>query len=972
MPSDDKPPWPQASAAGWSLPEPAASDPARGAPWTERYERVGLIGRGGMGVVYAARDRLLDRTVALKEVEPGASPEALARLEREARLTASLEHPGVVAVHDLGRGEDGRAYYAMRLVRGRPLSAYIAESKDMRRRLALVRPFLDACQAVAHAHSHGVVHRDLKPDNIVLGELGEAQVIDWGLARAVGEASGGGGTPAYWGPLQAAGGPADPLDDVFSLGAVLAELLGIPRTRGRPPSGCPAEIAAIAWLALDGGYPDARAMAADCADWLDGRPVAAHRYTPAELLVRFARAWRGPLVVGALAVVVLVAVVAEAYQRNTAARTRAEAAELSAQQALRGERERFAAVLAARASDALQSGRWPEAEVLAARALSLRELPEARGVLASTMALGALPAPVMAAPTPCADPIGLSLTGEVICQEDQAIRLFALDGSERRLPTAPGVARVDEGSGIVWVQGTEHESLVVEPADGRVLYRLPESISAVLALDQGHLVGGSSLEEAVVTPFNGGPSRRLPACGEGRRRVSFVTESVGERVAQLCNDGSLFVRDRRGERWYTTPFGAESAGPTTGVFTPDGRAFILGTVRGVVGVWDLVQDRLIGRAQTRLGMIAALQVSPDGRFVSALGRAGRAALLRASTVQVVATLPGRDLRNLRFLADDRLVTLGARWELRALDTPLPTPEFVAGAGLSVATPSPDGAHLAAGAGDGVVSVWSLPEGALERNFSACGGVVKGLTWLDDARMVVVCASPSPRVLLDRRSGEVRELPGGSARRVVRLGEAVLTVPYTGSFYLDRPEGVTGCVSRMWVDLEASPGREQAIAASLQGEVAVLDKAGHCTDIAGLTSLGAVAIDDAGTRYISLANSVQAWRGDRVLYETPHPGAAYELALSPDNRWLAAGALDGSTRIYDAADGRLVAVLHSHSERVSSLSFSPDGQTLFTASWDGSVRLHALSALTESPERLQARAEVWGLDAERLAAEGASD
>src|SRR5262249_43980910 len=130
-----------------------------------RYEILSELGRGGMGIVYLARDMALDREVALKivdRVDEGTRSGSAAALAHEARILAQLEHPGFVPVHDFGELPDGRVYYAMRRVRGERLDRWLAAGRDLPDRLTV---FLRVCDAVAFAHAHGVVHRDLKPEN---------------------------------------------------------------------------------------------------------------------------------------------------------------------------------------------------------------------------------------------------------------------------------------------------------------------------------------------------------------------------------------------------------------------------------------------------------------------------------------------------------------------------------------------------------------------------------------------------------------------------------------------------------------------------------------------------------------------------------------------------------------------------------------------------------------------------------------
>ena len=147
-----------------------------------RYEALSVLGRGGIGTVYLARDSVLDRDVAVKVLDSLVGDQALAEhLQQEARILARLEHPGVVPVHDFGRLADGRLFYAMKRVRGQRLDRWAATA-DPHARLAV---FLRMCDAVAFAHAHGVIHRDLKPENVMVGEFGEVLVLDWGIAGFV-------------------------------------------------------------------------------------------------------------------------------------------------------------------------------------------------------------------------------------------------------------------------------------------------------------------------------------------------------------------------------------------------------------------------------------------------------------------------------------------------------------------------------------------------------------------------------------------------------------------------------------------------------------------------------------------------------------------------------------------------------------------------------------------------------------------
>jgi serine/threonine protein kinase/WD40 repeat protein len=322
-----------------------------------QYARLTELGRGGQSIVWRALDRFVGREVALKELtSPGAEQSsgstraAQARFLREARLTAQLDHPGIVAVHELAKRPDGTLYSAQKLVRGRTLKAALAQCRTLSQRLELLPHLVNAAQTMAYAHTRAVVHRDLKPSNVMVGPYGETVVVDWGLAKRRGEAEPASdasspdlgpeltqagvalGTPSYMSPEQARGDleAIDERSDVFSLGAMLYELL-----TGRPPfqgldnaqvleavrSGdivpvrvvcpeAPPELAAIAERALrrDAAerYPDAAAFASELLAYRAGARVEAYSYGSLELVRKFVQ--RNPALSVAVAASVLILV----------------------------------------------------------------------------------------------------------------------------------------------------------------------------------------------------------------------------------------------------------------------------------------------------------------------------------------------------------------------------------------------------------------------------------------------------------------------------------------------------------------------------------------------------------------------------------------------------------------------------------------------------------------------------------------
>ena len=252
--------------------------------------------------MYLARDHLLGREVALKAISAPWLDGSGDQLLREARVVAALEHPGIVPVHDVGPLEDGRAFYTMRRVRGRRLDMVRAEDPPL---ADLLRTFYRVCEAVAYAHANGILHGDIKPQNIMLGPFGGVLLMDWGVARAIRGAAGaaGAGDPAvgtrgYMAPEQAkgTGPPADERTDVYALGAVLSFLLEgrAPAVEGDSPHGsdsrAPAALRSIAAKAMApepaARYAVVADLMADTAGWMEGRPASAHAEGPLRRLGR--------------------------------------------------------------------------------------------------------------------------------------------------------------------------------------------------------------------------------------------------------------------------------------------------------------------------------------------------------------------------------------------------------------------------------------------------------------------------------------------------------------------------------------------------------------------------------------------------------------------------------------------------------------------------------------------------------------
>jgi Protein kinase domain len=359
---------------------PRGEIPPLGERTNERYELIGEHGRGGIGRVLRARDTDLGREVAVKELlVTGHQSEQ--RFVREAVLTARLQHPGIVPVHDVGRWPNGTPFYTMKLIQGATLRANIEQRQTLAERLQLIPAVIAIADAVAHAHERGVIHRDLKPSNVIIGDLGETVVIDWGLAKELhqtdpsensphpyredaGATRTGAvlGTLGYMSPEQASSGSVDRSTDIYSVGAVLyAVATGRPPFAGlgsedllltvrtsRPAAAThvepslPADLNAIIERAMahdpKDRYSSMRQLGDDLRRYQSGQLVRAFDYTFGSLLRRWIRRHR--LVLTLFSAMALVATAGGAFailriiQERNHAETQRREAEVARQEAI--------------------------------------------------------------------------------------------------------------------------------------------------------------------------------------------------------------------------------------------------------------------------------------------------------------------------------------------------------------------------------------------------------------------------------------------------------------------------------------------------------------------------------------------------------------------------------------------------------------------------------------------------------------
>ncbi len=424
---------------GSSGPNPHAQQPSNPTSTdTLRYRAIAFHAKGGLGRVSVAEDIELERQVALKELldRHADHPETQARFIQEAKITGSLEHPGVVPIYGLGRTSTGRPYYAMRFIEGTSLATAIEHlhqpglpAEEYRRELRrLINRFVAVCNTLHYAHTRGVIHRDIKPSNIMLGEFGETLVVDWGLAKhfdaqdeiqplsdhfptpslsssdstrtTIGSVV---GTPQFMSPEQAAGqiGLIGPASDIYSLGATLFYLLsgktaaagdsmtellanvrsGELRKLESLQPGVPKSLIAICQKAMALAIPDRYQTAAEFADdlerWLGDEPVTAYRESWTDRLVRWNRrhrAWFRALSFAGLAIMITLSIslLLINEQKQNAVHERNTAQQLAIEKS----------ALATEQQQLREAAEWQAAERSIERTLLLCDKDPAGGLLA--------------------------------------------------------------------------------------------------------------------------------------------------------------------------------------------------------------------------------------------------------------------------------------------------------------------------------------------------------------------------------------------------------------------------------------------------------------------------------------------------------------------------------------------------------------------------------------------------------------
>ena len=868
----------------------AARLPARS---RERYHVIAEYARGGLGRILKVFDRELGRELALKEALDH-DRRALHRFTREALTTARLEHPSIVPVHDAGQSDDGELFYTMKLVSGLTLSEVIEQAGSLATRLGSLSSMLAVAEAIAYAHSRKVLHRDLKPDNVLVGSFGETVVIDWGLAKDLTEAETDApvdvleqyrqqpsgltqlgavmGTPAYMPPEQARGESVDERADVYSLGACLYfTLTGLPpypgivndevleQVRARAPRAVrelepaiPKDLAAIVERAMQRDraqrFDSAKAFADDLKRFIARQPVESHRYSLFERASRQLQKHRGVATAAFIALLVLGAGALLAVARESGLRQEAESARRAAEHST-------AALLEDQGRSELAAGRPRRAAVYLADALHRSVTADnASGDLALRFLLTQALRPLSARK--------LDLVGHT---KDVVTVDWSPDG---RFIASGG----DDQSVRLWNAGTGQLIKIVGNVKGgvdSVSFSADSTMLAASGADEKiHLFSTEPAAEIATLDDNGNyrvafsPDKQLIVSGSQAGQVRIVDAHTGALlhvIAQHTNRAQQLT------------------------FTPSGELAIVSWDHSVsfwrIASFGVERTRLLDGFDTELSSIA---FSHDGHW---------AAVAEADAAIHIYRLPGWERSHTIHTPE------GARWP-------------------KVSFSADDQMVLAANA-EGVLRVFHTSSGAVLANIDVQPEGKLFHCALNPARDELVTAGLDGAVAVWSLSKafDFHVLPTGVVHRtetqpskVTADGKHLLVLDIAG--FVSSYDATTLALERV---MPVGPvPTAMAVSASAQTfAVANTPRSGRLVSIYG--------IDDG------------VLRGSVV-----HPRLPYNVNSSRDGTMFASACYDGTVRWFDATDAHLIGSAVVDENRLSGVAFSPDGKELAVSNAFGKV------------------------------------
>jgi serine/threonine protein kinase len=944
-----------------------------------RYERVSLLGEGGMGRVWQGYDRHLQRVVALKE--PRGSRRELRLLEHEAQMVARLSHPAIVRVYDILRDEDPPVF-VMELVEGTSIRQQLQGASHEARSL-LIRPFATACAAVGHAHAAGIIHRDLSPNNILIGNDQQAWVVDWGLAREIEKDPEGdsdvssaesnssdsgassrriGGTTGFIAPEVLLGGRPDTRSDVWSLGSILHRIVyGVPISEGIPGrSRVSPELAAVVLQAchLDRNqrYPDARALALDLQRWLDGRRVEAYAFPMWKLAWRVFLQWKIPITAFLISIIAIVTTLAWSARENARSEALARVAEREAVAQETRARQLLAEQYAQQGTDELRRGSSDEAERFANLSLQEHENANARGVLALA---AARPSAQLLESVPysnCEDwqPLDEESTG--ICITSDRVSLYR--GTEELwsfrvlLPKVRASRDADGRTLIIVLQGSGE--IFYLDAETGLQVRSEKVPSSFLHPLQPILLDIRAQRLSIPElplPHCPAPVRTalqlrsggvVASCGDGGALSSHPDGSVVRWPYFEGTDISIMAELSNGDVW---------AGGNSGQIAP------LDASRTGFAAGEPVTD-LIGL--------------PDTAWLVLRLQSGVVRVLNTETGEIVLSLPGRHqrvwLETSREGLDGWVIgTFGQDGRTTFLvPGDLPRSEAQIVAGIAAVVWSGDSTGLFSVDGDGGLTFFprSLRDpiertiflNAVAKTVDVERGTRRAWASGIEAHQLFVAEPRDDSPL----QVEARIVASRSVRRLITFAGPgnLLWLDYGVGVYVQQNGRTTpGLLLResRYLDLSRSANGRCVIATGEGATSATCLPPGELPpaeqwqwQLVNSDTGRAGAINDAGQYAILVDRQIRVGdlRINGSLHTVTEPtDVATPLDVVITDDFLIVGRLDGQVQVMTlSAPHDVIAQWQYHSARIGGLDVSPDGRWLVTAGWDGRIAVVDLSVL----------------------------
>lgn len=936
------------------------------------YELIDEISRGGQGTVYRARQLSTQREVAVKVLLKGAaaSTKERARFDREIEIAASLHHPNIVEVYDSGE-LNGVCYYVMELVEGVPLDQYAgAGTLDVE---SAVRLFLKVCDAVECAHRRGVIHRDLKPGNILVNSEGEPRVLDFGLAQVSGSAahhltSAGDflGTLAYASPEQVGGrGHVDVRTDVYSLGVILFELLTgqmpydvtgtvlqtirsieghAPRRPSELRSGVSSDLETTVLKALskdpDRRYQSVTDFRQDVCCALEGEPIAARRDSSWYVLRMTLRKYR--LAFSAASIVVVTLIVAlvvsiRFWQDAVRDRNLASAASAAAKSAQAEEsRQRR---IANRQRDAAEFQSYVANIAATIGALDRADVVEAAFRLSATpkkhrnWEFWQLSAELDASRRQFSfadEPFGRTAFARAcdlaaLIRADQTVLVMnPQDGTRVAEPDVPGIT--------VCAFAPDGEHLALGNSGGEVVIWSLNSNAAVRRLQSpvqhtqhlGYSGDGHWLAIAAVEP------------GKSESVVSLVNIATGEVVSEtrqepwLVNDvavspdGSLFatasfngvvVRKADGSELHRLP--DSSDGEQCVAFSADGQWLASGGRNNEAYVWNVSTGARVASLRGHSASIESVAFDPSGQVVCTGSRDKTIRLWRSSDGEPLAVRAGHYGQVIAVgISDTEVVSAGRDRMVRLWDGPDQLRrDLLIGHTAKVADVAiePRGRYLASASWDGSVRLWRLRTGKAVGRLHAHTAPVQSVSYSHDGKWLASASWDGSVCIWDAKKRELH----------TRLLEHTDSARVHDAHFSHRGDVLISGGSDDVLRLYSVPDFEPL--AQLTGHDDHIHTVTITPDDRYVISAGHKSV-----RVWDLVARTQVSQMDRVIRADD-----FSLAVHPDGNRIAAGNRN-AIAIWELKSGRKLTELKAHSDEIHSVMFSPDGSRLFSASFDNQV------------------------------------